>query len=107
MSSPKDISSTEKLLDLIRSDEQPGEEPDALPAFAPKKAGRGNISKFFAKKSVSVGMDIGHDELKLVKVNRPSGGKWKLLDYRKVPIKAGMSRGAPEFAGFLRSELAR
>ena len=107
MSSPKDISSTEKLLDLLRSDEHPGETRDALPIFPPKKAERGNISGFFAKKSVSVGVDIGHDELKLVKVNRPSSSRWKLLDYKKVPIKAGMSRGAPEFAGFLRSELAQ
>ncbi|MEA3486198.1 MAG: pilus assembly protein PilM [Thermodesulfobacteriota bacterium] len=107
MSSPKDISSTEKLLDLIRSNEQPDETPDALPAFPPKKAEMRNISRFFTKKSVSVGVDIGHDELKLVKVNRPSAGQWKLLDYRKIPIKAGMLRDTSEFAGFLKSELTQ
>ncbi len=111
MSSPKDISSTEKLLDLIKNGEQPGDVPDALAPFPsknpPKNAGRENVSGFFAKKSVSVGVDIGHDELKLVKVKRPSSGQWRLLDYRKVPIKAGMSRDTLEFAGFLRSALAQ
>ena len=124
MSSPKDISSTEKLLDLIRSDEQPDKAPDALPifppnreqpdeahdalpVFPPKKTGTGNISNFFAKKSVSVGVDIGYDELKLVKVNQPSSGQWKLLNYKKIPIKTGISRDTSEFAGFLKSELTQ
>ncbi|HPQ42868.1 MAG TPA: pilus assembly protein PilM [Syntrophales bacterium] len=109
MSSRKDISSTEKLLDLIRSDEYHDDTPDAPPSFSPtnppKNAGKENVSGFFAKKSVSVGVDIGSDELKLVKVKQLSGGQWRLLDYRNVPIKAGMSKGTAEFAGFLRSAL--
>ena len=92
MSSRKDISSTEKLLDLIRSDEHPETPPDPPPSFPPKNAGKENVSGFLAKRSVSVGVDIEHDELKLVKVKQLSGGQWRLLDYRKVPIKAGMSK---------------
>jgi Tfp pilus assembly PilM family ATPase len=56
---------------------------------------------------VSVGVEIGYNELKLVKVNQPSSGQWKLLNYKKIPIKTGMSRDTSEFAGFLKSALAQ
>ncbi|MBW2630465.1 MAG: pilus assembly protein PilM [Deltaproteobacteria bacterium] len=107
MSSSKEISSTEKLLDLIRNDDQPGETPDASVTFPSKKTRKENMQGLFTGKSVSVGVNIGHDELKLVKVNQPSSGQWELLDYKKVPIKAGMSRSSSEFAGFLKSELTQ
>ncbi|MEA1971456.1 MAG: hypothetical protein U9N37_07575 [Thermodesulfobacteriota bacterium] len=107
MSSSKEISSTEKLLDLIRNDDQPGETPDASVPSPSKETRKENMPGFFTRNSVSVGVDIGHDELKLVKVNQPSSGQWELLDYKKVSIKAGMSRSSSEFAGFLKSELTQ
>ena len=107
MSSPKEISSTEKLLDLIRNDNQPGETPDASMTSPSKKTKKENMPGFFSKKSISVGVDIGLTELNLVKVNQPSGGQWELLDYKKVSIKPGMSRSSSEFAGFLKSELTQ
>jgi len=107
LSSSKEISSTEKLLDVIRNDSQPGEISETPVTLSSPKPANQNISEVFSKKSVSVGVEIGLDELKLVKVNRLSGGQWELLDYTKIPLKAGISIGTPAFAGFLKSELTR
>lgn len=107
MPSQKDLSSTERLLELIRDNEQPGtipENPAPSPPVKARKAGKGS---FLAKKTISVGVDIGTDELRLVKVKQLSVGQWTLLDCRKVFIESGMSRGAAEFAGFLKAELER
>ncbi len=105
LSSSKEISSTEKLLDLIRNDDQQGKLPDTPTTSQSRKTKKNNVPGLLTGKNVSVGVDIGRDELKLVKVGRLSGSQRELLDYKKVPIKAGMSSNSPAFAGFLRSEL--
>jgi len=107
VASPKDISSTERLLQLIRNNEKPGDMPDTAAVSPSGKAKKGGTRGFFGNKPISVGVDIGPDELRLVKVRQLSGDRWGLLDCRKVFIESGMSRGAPEFADFLRSELER
>lgn len=107
MPSPKDISSTERLLRLIRNNEKPGEMPDTMDISPSGKVKKVGTQGFRAKKSISVGVDIGPDELRLVKVRQPSSGQWELLGCKKVLIKSGVSRGTPEFSDFLRSELER
>jgi len=107
--SQKDISSTERLLKLIRSDEGPSGEstPGAADVSSSGKAGRGDTRGFLAKRSLSVGVDIGLDELRLVKVRQSSSGQYELLDCRKVFIESGVSWGTPGFAGFLKAELEK
>jgi len=105
--SPKDISSTERLLGLIRDNERPGETPETVDVPSSRKTGKGGRRGFLAGKPISVGVDIGRDELRLVKVQQLSVAQWKLLDCRKVFIESGMSRGTLEFAGFLKSQLER
>jgi len=105
--SPKDISSTERLLRLIRNDETPGEISNAVSASPSGKVKKEGTRGLLARRPISVGVDIGPDELRLVKVKQPSGGRWELLDCRKVFIEPGMSRGTPGFAHFLRAELEK
>ena len=107
MPSPKDISSTERLLRLIRNDARPGEMPDTAGASPSGKAKKKSTRGLLAKRPVSVGVDIGPNELRLVKVRQTSNGQRDLLDCRKVFIESGMARGTPEFADFLKGELER
>ncbi|MEW5725066.1 MAG: hypothetical protein AB1896_18280, partial [Thermodesulfobacteriota bacterium] len=54
------------------------------------------------KKGLSVGVEIGYDALRLVKI----GQKRQLLDWRTVPFPPGVARGGANFPPFLRSVLS-
>jgi Tfp pilus assembly PilM family ATPase len=58
------------------------------------------------QKSTSVGIDIGHDYLHIVKVSEVSAGKWNIIDRRRLALPPKTPRDAPEFAAFLKSVLA-
>jgi type IV pilus assembly protein PilM len=99
-----DISSTEKLLELIRSDNEKAYEdydsdtpPRGLGRF--KSAFRNPIS---FRKTITIGVDLGHDDLKMVKVHRISDTKFEMLDYTRVPFDPEISRDSEEFHQFLR-----
>jgi len=101
-----DITSTEKLLDVIKKkDEAPSPPPPS--AQEPQK----NVIAFSQKKvgtrSMNVGIDAGHEFVRFVKTIRSSDGKWKLLDARKVAYPFGLTKGTPEYAVFLRDELTK
>ena len=103
-----EISSTERLLDLIRDD---GKEEDT--AFDPSS--RKSIGPRFKdmfrnpvsfKKSISVGVDLGHDDLKLIKIHRISDQQFELLEYARIPFESDVARDDPDFYQFLRPVLA-
>jgi type IV pilus assembly protein PilM len=105
-----ELSSTERLLNLIR-DEGPPVEKDA--AFeAPQPIGR-RISDYlkhtasFTKKPSSLGVDFGHDDLKMAKINRVSDRKVELLGYARIPFDPDIPRDHPNFSQFLRSALSQ
>jgi Tfp pilus assembly PilM family ATPase len=104
-----DITSTEKLLDVIRNkkDEAPSPPPLSVQAPKPKK----NIVAFTPPKAgsrtMNVGIDTGHEFVRFVKTVRTADGKWKLLDVRKLPYPVGVTKGTLEFATFLREELTK
>jgi Tfp pilus assembly PilM family ATPase len=115
-----EITSTEKLLNVIRQgSEKPSEEAQAtagtpLPQGSPLPQGPGparKVHKFSTgtimpvQRSVTVGVDIGHEYLRLVKATRTSEGKWKVLDFRSVGLAGIGPTGSPEFGAFLKSEL--
>ncbi len=106
MPSPKDISSTERLLKLIRNKDRSDKVSDTAPGSPSEKIKRGG-TRGFTKRSTSVGVDIGNDEIRLVKVKQFAGGQRELLDCRKVFIEPGISWGTPGFADFLRVELEK
>jgi len=102
-----DITSTEKLLDVIKDKKEEAPSPPPLSAQEPKK----NLIAFSPKKvgtrSMNVGIDAGHEFVRFVKTIRSSDGKWKLLDARKVAYPFGLTKGTPEYAVFLRDELTK
>ena len=105
-----ELSSTEKLLELIR-DEGPSS-PQTYPAGAPRPAGQ-RITTFlsnslsFTKTAMSVGVDLGHEDLKLVKVNRVSDRKIELVDFTRVALKPEIPRDHADFHQFLRATLIK
>lgn len=110
MAKQDELSSTEKLLELIR-DEGPSS-PQPYPGGPPRPAGQGlktllSNTLSFAKTAISVGVDLGHEDLKLVKVNRVSDRKIELTDYTRVALDPEIPRDHPDFHQFLRATLAK
>ena len=108
MAKQDDISSTEKLLELIRSDNEKAYEDYDSDAQATglnrlKSVFRGPIS---FRKATTIGVDLGHDDLKMVKVHRISDTKFEMLDYARVPFDHEISRDSEKFHQFLRPVLA-
>jgi Tfp pilus assembly PilM family ATPase len=92
MSKHDDISSTEKLLNLIRGKRDttletsvPFSSQGTVKKTAPVSAGLKKLFSF--GKTITVGADIGTDEMRLVKISRSSDQKRELLDYLKVPFE--------------------
>ena len=106
MASNKEVSSTEKLLDVIRSKKTSSESVKA-PGSPPsgKKSKLPVPEMLRSRKTVSIGIDIDTHSLKLIKVVRSPDNEWKLLAHSIVPLKPDIPRDAPEFAIFLRAEL--
>ena len=110
-----DITSTEKLLKVIRSKKDEAPAPVGAPAGAgpaerlPPKAGRFKIPLprlMTLQKSSTVGIDIGHDYLRLVRAAENSDGRWRILDRRRLALPPQTRRDTPEFSSFLRASLA-
>ncbi len=104
-----EISSTEKLLDLIKSSTKTGSE---FSSITPSSSFAQRIKSYFNnlftfKKSTKVGVDIGYNELKLVKTSYSSPQKHKLLDYLKVPYLPNVPVDHPEFIPYLKSVFTR
>jgi Tfp pilus assembly PilM family ATPase len=75
----------------------------------PPKTGRFKIplpGLIALQKSSTIGIDIGHDSLHLVRVIRATGGKWEIINRRRFTLPPKTSRDTPEFSSFLKSSLA-
>jgi hypothetical protein len=99
-----DITSTEKLLDLIRkkrSDLGPAAVKVKTHLPARKKIRLAFMNKLVSQKSINVGIDIGHESLRLVKTEKNSDNKWDLIDYQTIPLNRQIRKGTPEFINFL------
>jgi len=102
-----EISSTERLLDLIRSREATeSESTDSGPSQSFSAGLTESIKRVipFKKKTV-VGVDIGRNSLKLVAVTKSAEKKMELLDYSIIPFGADLKRDSLEFSRFLKSAL--
>jgi Tfp pilus assembly PilM family ATPase/Tfp pilus assembly protein PilN len=105
-----ELSSTEKLLELIR-DEGPSS-LHAKPSGTPQPAGRRfktllSDSLSFGKSVFSVGVDLGHEDVKLVKVKRVSDRKIELSEYARIALDPEIPRDHPNFHQFLRATLIK
>ena len=106
MSRLKDITSTERLLDIIRNkkDDISIESIDKSKIELPKKRFKFNSPKIASiRKSVNIGIDIGHKYLRLVKMARLADNHWEMLAYKSVPFIH--AKKSPEFINFLKSEI--
>lgn len=105
-----EISSTEKLLKLIRDkDSAPAPAaPGGSPPPDTPDAGRPKIPapwRRSIKKSSTVGIDIGHSYLRLVRAVEDSNGKQQIVDRRRLTLPYKVSKDSPEFSAFLKSAL--
>ncbi len=104
----KEISSTERLLDIIRSkkDDIKAEPLDTSTIDPPKRIFRFTRPRIASgDERVTIGIDIGHEYLRMVRTARSADKRWELLDYKSVPFAHITTRRSPEFSDFLRSEL--
>lgn len=91
----------------IDAEPEPAAAKTATPSF--RKTGRFKMAlPRFAplQKSSTVGIDIGHDYLRLVRAVQTAGGKWEILDRRRFSLPAQTARQTPEFSAFLKTSLA-
>ena len=108
MTKRDEISSTERLLDLIRDDgneEDTTVDPRSQLSISSRLMGMIRYPVSF-KQSISVGVDLGHDDLKLVKIHRISDQKFEMLEYARVPFESGVAQNNAGFYQFLRPILA-
>ena len=127
MAGKDEISSTEKLLDLIREDNDQVQEPTNLSAETSVDPETGTVAgarsepeaetveeaksaPLFSnvipmRKKTTVGVDIGYHELIMAMVNQVSERKQELLDFATVPYPEGISQNSPTFPAFLKNAL--
>ncbi|MGO9139485.1 MAG: pilus assembly protein PilM [Syntrophales bacterium] len=104
----KEITSTERLLDIIRNkkDDIKPQPLDTSKIDPPKKLIKFTRSRIASgDKPVTIGIDIGHEYVRMVKTARSADKRWELLDYKSVPFAHITTRKSPDFSNFLRSEL--
>jgi Tfp pilus assembly PilM family ATPase len=102
-----EISSTEKLLDLIRGDSEKNSAPSAS-SPAPLSTGGVKSSFFNAftfKKKIIVGVDIGRKGLRMAKMGQSGDKHPELLDYKHIPFDPSIPKTSPRFFRFLNSSL--
>ena len=109
MAKHDEISSTEKLLDLIRNNHtSPDNNSNTLDPPQSKKLRKSISEKIIPfKRSITVGVDIGRYDLKMVKVTQYSDKQWKLMDYMKIPFESSITKESSEFSDFLKSTLTK
>ncbi|MGD9302140.1 MAG: pilus assembly protein PilM [Desulfobacterales bacterium] len=107
MAKHDEVSSTERLLDLIREDSK--SEYTASGTGSHKTLGH-QLKNIFInpvafRKTITVGVDLGHDDIKLVKINRISDQKYEMLAYERIPFDENLDRQSLQFPQFLRTVL--
>ncbi len=107
MAKRDEVTSTERLLDIIRTDSK---QDFAAGPVRSDKSFRLRLKNFINNpvsltKTVSVGVDLGHDDIKLVKVRRISNQKYEMLEYERIPFNDNVDRESPQFPQFLRTVL--
>lgn len=102
--SRSEISSTEKLLDVIRGDASSAGKTSG-PVQPERKRGKPGFFRIKTipfRKKIVIGIDVGHNTLSMVKVEQIKDGRCRLLGYRSIPYPPGISPKNPSFSDFLR-----
>ena len=96
-----DIRSTEKLLEIIR-DKDSTSAPQSQAISTTDTARPKSRSLVSFKKKVSVGVDIGHNNIRLAKIIRSDKAN-QLIDYLDVPFNKSISIKNPAFKAQLKT----
>ena len=111
MANRDEITSTEKLLDLIRepkasSSPQP-EPPSPTPVTDTTEASPHNaqVRTLPLKRRAVVGVEIGYTSLKMAKVSKQADKRFELVDYRSIPLPEGLEPNQEGFDAFLKKAL--
>ena len=108
MTSKDELTSTERLLDVIRSDGRRGSASETAASMnVEKMRRRGALRKSSKEGQVSIGVEIDDREVRLVKVDHFGDRRWRLRDYRRVKIKSRESSDINGIAQALKDELAK
>ncbi len=107
MAKKDDITSTEKLLELIRNKgkdaiESSGAQPVKKVLF-PRRSGPGAGRRH--KQTVKIGVDINGSDITLAAVLQVSEKKQKLLEVRRIPLGPDVEKGSNEFLQLLKSSI--
>ena len=108
MAKKDEISSTEKLLGLIRQKEDieaPTTETEPPDTFEAPSQPTILSNVVPMRKKAGVGIDIGYHELKLAMVNQVSDKRQELVDFISIPYEAGITPTSAKFPAFLRDTL--
>jgi len=101
-----DITSTEKLLKVIRSKEELGSAPAEPPTKKPGTVRSPAKFSISSGKSSTTGIDIGHEYLRIVRTTTGLVGSTKIIDRRRFALPPETPMDSPQFAAFLKSSLS-
>ena len=109
MAKRDEYSSTEKLLEIIRNESN--EEAAVADSSPPSRSFMGRFSAILKTsltpgKSTTVGVDIGYNDLKLVKVRYVSSDSVEMIDYKRIPFEHDVNVEHPDFVNFLKTSLS-
>ena len=101
-----DIHSTERLLDLIRSDSSA--EAPTRPGIESDKSSKQKLSNLISpvsfRKRITIGVDIGHTYIKFAKISQADKST-EILDFLDVPVNQQINVSDPNFQQLLKSTL--
>jgi type IV pilus assembly protein PilM len=100
-----EISSTEKLLDLIRETPLPPSTDNETGAATSRHPGLLNALTF--KKPIGIGVEIGNSDIKVAKIDRISDKSFALLDYEIAHVDRVDAFDTPHLVKALADKLSR
>jgi type IV pilus assembly protein PilM len=101
-----EISSTEKLLDLIR-DTTPLPSKTANQTGAASSSHPGLLKSLTFQKPIGIGVEIGNSDIKVAKINRISDKSFELIDYEIVHVDRIDAFDTPHLVKALADALSR
>jgi len=102
-----EISSTEKLLDIIRhgTDDPPGGSGTPVVAADDEPPPAPKTLFSFSKNKITAGLIFARKSVNVLVLDQEAENQWKLVNFASVEDKPGVDRGSIEFKRHLRSSL--
>jgi type IV pilus assembly protein PilM len=102
-----EISSTEKLLDLIRDNPLPPSTANANETGAASSHHPGLLKSLTFQKPIGIGVEIGNSDIKVARINRISDKSFELLDYEIAHVDRIEAFDTPHLVKALANKLSR